>query len=164
MFRPVFLILLLAGVPGFALADGGGAHGMRDIAAHGPAPHEASAGVPGDPARVERTVRVEMEDTMRFQPSTVSVKAGETVRFLVVNKGQVAHEMVLGDTAELREHAAAMRSMPGMHHAEPNQVHLEAGQRGTLVWRFTQPGELRFACLVPGHMEAGMVGTVAVRR
>jgi uncharacterized cupredoxin-like copper-binding protein len=31
------------------------------------------------------------------------------------------------------------------------------------VWQFTQAGEFRFACLVPGHLEAGVVGKVLVK-
>jgi uncharacterized cupredoxin-like copper-binding protein len=162
MSRSLLLTLLLGGLPALALADGSG-HGMQAMASATEAPHGEGAGAPGDPAQVQRTVLVEMDDAMRFHPDRVQVKAGETVRFFVVNKGQVAHEMVLGDAAELKEHAAMMRSMPGMHHAGPNQVHLEPGQRGAIVWRFTQPGELQFACLVPGHMEAGMVGKVTVQ-
>ncbi len=124
--------------------------------------HESAAGKPGDPAKVTRTVPVEMDDNMRFTPSEVSVKAGETIRFFVVNKGKIPHEMVIGSTAELDEHAEMMRKMPGMKHAEPNQINLEPGKRGGIVWTFDKAGSFAFACLVPGHKEAGMVGKIAV--
>lgn len=72
------------------------------------------------------------------------------------------HEMVLGTMADLKAHAAEMRKMPGMKHAEPNMITLAAGKIGGLVWTLSQPGAVDFACLVPGHMEAGMVGKVIV--
>jgi len=56
-----------------------------------------------------------------------------------------------------------MRKMPGMKHAEPNMITLNAGQTGGIVWQFDKAGEVDFACLIPGHMEAGMVGKVKVK-
>lgn len=123
----------------------------------------AAIGKPGDPAKVSRTIRVEMNDAMRFVPSTITVKHGDTVRFLVNNSGRIKHEMVLGSVAELREHAALMRKFPTMEHADPNQVAVEPGQTGELIWQFTRAGKVDFACLQPGHFEAGMKGKVAVR-
>ncbi len=70
--------------------------------------------------------------------------------------------MVIGSMTELKEHAEMMRNMPGMQHAEANMITLKPGQRGGLVWKFDQPGSVDFACLVPGHLEAGMVGKVTV--
>jgi len=124
---------------------------------------DAAAGRPGDPAKVSRTVKITMDDTMRFTPSRISVKAGETIRFFVVNTGRLRHEMVIGSKEELKEHAAQMRRMPNMQHAEPNQISLAAGQRGGLVWQFDKPGNVTFACLQPGHMESGMVGKIEVK-
>ncbi|EGI75960.1 cupredoxin domain-containing protein [Hylemonella gracilis] len=122
-----------------------------------------AAGRPGDPAKVNRTVPLQMDDTMRFTPADITVKAGETVRFFIVNQGQLVHEMVIGTRAELDQHAEMMKSMPGMQHAEPNQISLRAGQRGGIVWTFDKAGTFAFACLVPGHKEAGMVGTITVQ-
>ena len=124
--------------------------------------HESAAGKPGDPAKVSRTVPVEMDDNMRFTPSEISVKTGETIRFFIVNKGKIPHEMVIGAPAELDEHAEMMRNMPGMKHDEPNQINLDPGKRGGIVWTFDKAGSFAFACLVPGHKEAGMVGKIAV--
>jgi uncharacterized cupredoxin-like copper-binding protein len=80
-----------------------------------------------------------------------------------VNRGQLVHEMVIGTRAELDEHAEMMKKMPDMQHDEPNQIKLKAGQRGGIVWTFDRPGSFAFACLVPGHKEAGMVGTITVQ-
>ncbi len=156
----------------FAAGDHGGMHGdMKDGAApmaghdmagmHGDA-HASSAGMAGDPAKAGRTIAVEMNDAMRFTPDQVTVKAGETVRFYIVNKGKVPHEMVIGTAEEIDEHAAMMRKMPGMVHKEANQITLAPGQRGGIVWQFAKAGTVTYACLVPGHKEAGMVGTVRV--
>ena len=124
--------------------------------------HASAAGMAGDPAKVNRTIAVEMDDTMRFTPNSVSVKAGETVRFFLVNKGKVPHEMVIGTVEEIDEHAEMMKKMPGMAHQEANQITLSPGQRGGIVWQFAKAGTVNYACLVPGHKEGGMVGTVEV--
>lgn len=156
-------LLLLAGLPLLALAGGNHAGGHDHAHAHA---HEAAAsspaGQPGNPAKVSRTIQLVMDDNMRFTPDTVAVKAGETVRFVVRNKGKLAHEMVIGPMDELKAHAEMMRSMPDMQHAEPNMLTLKPGKQGALVWRFDQPGTVDFACLVPGHMEAGMAAKVQV--
>lgn len=73
------------------------------------------------------------------------------------------HEMVLGTLDELQKHAALMRKFPEMEHDDPNAVSIEPGQTGELVWRFTKTGDFDFACLVPGHFEAGMRGKIVVR-
>jgi uncharacterized cupredoxin-like copper-binding protein len=124
---------------------------------------EATAfGQQGDPAKINRTIRVSMSDGMRFEPASVKVRNGETVRFVVVNEGALLHEMVLGTVQTLKEHRETMKKHPGMSHDEPGAAHVKPGATGEIVWRFTQPGEFQFACLLPGHFEAGMVGKVIV--
>ena len=103
-----------------------------------------------------------MTDSMRFTPAEVSVQQGETVRFVVKNSGAVKHELVIGSLKELKEHAAMMIKMPGMEHAEDNMVTVAPGKTGEVVWRFTQAGKVDFACLQPGHYDAGMKGLVTV--
>jgi uncharacterized cupredoxin-like copper-binding protein len=125
--------------------------------------HAQGVGVPGDPNKVSRTIQVLMSDDMKFTPATVSVKRGETIRFMVRNAGQIKHEMVIGSMAELKQHAELMRKMPGMEHADENQVTLAPGKSGELVWQFTKAGTVDFACLEPGHFEAGMMGKVSVK-
>ena len=126
--------------------------------------HAGTLGKPGDPAKVSRTINVTMSDAMRFQPDKLTVKRGETIRFKVNNTGKVKHEMVLGTIKELKEHAALMRKFPEMEHADPNQISVGPGETGELIWQFTRAGTFDFACLVPGHFEAGMKGKVAVKR
>lgn len=163
-------LLLMGALPALALAAGNPAdnhgHAMPDMHKNMPGMHQdtlgASSGKAGDPAKVSRTVGVSMDDTMRFTPGRISVKAGETIRFFIKNSGKLPHEMVLGTLSEFKEHAEMMRRMPAMKHAEPNMIALAPGQRGGIVWQFDKAGEVDFACLVPGHMEAGMVGTIKV--
>ena len=116
----------------------------------------------GDPAAAARTVAVDMSDDMRFRPSTIRVKRGETIRFRVHNGGAALHEMVIGTEEVLREHAALMRRFPGMEHDEPYMAHVAPGGTGEIVWTFDHPGRFRYGCLVPGHWEAGMSGTLIV--
>ena len=99
---------------------------------------------------------------MRFTPSKLSFKQGETVRFVIQNKGKLLHEMVIGTRAELDAHAAMMIKFPNMAHDEPYMAHVNAGQSGGLVWTFNRPGDFEFACLIAGHYQAGMVGTISV--
>ena len=134
----------------------GGHSGGHDM------PGMSGIGKPGDPSKVSRTIEVVMDDTMQFTPAQIDVKAGETIRFFIKNTGKLQHEMVIGSLADLKAHAEEMKNMPGMQHVEPNMITLNAGQRGGLVWTFDQSGTVDFACLIPGHMEAGMVGKVTV--
>jgi uncharacterized cupredoxin-like copper-binding protein len=118
-------------------------------------------GIAGDAKRA-RTIAIRMGDDMRFTPDRIQVRQGETVRFVVHNGGAVLHEMVIGTGAELAEHAALMRRFPTMEHDEPFIAHVKPGADGQMVWNFNRPGTFQFACLVAGHFEAGMQGTIVV--
>lgn len=124
--------------------------------------HESMAGVPGSLDDVTRTVEVDMSDSMAYTPSELTVKAGETIHFKVTNSGQLVHEFVLGAEAEILEHHELMKRFPGMEHDEPNSVSLKTGESGDVIWRFSEAGTFQFACLQPGHYEAGMKGDVRV--
>ena len=119
-------------------------------------------GKAADPKAAARTIRVEMADTMRFTPAEITVRRGESVRFVATNRGKVMHEMVLGTMKELREHAELMKKHPGMEHDEPHMLHVAPGKSGEMGWRFTRAGDFYYGCLVPGHFEAGMVGRIKV--
>ena len=116
-----------------------------------------------NPALMRRAPSLVMADSMRFTPANITTKKGETIRFVVTNSGKIKHEMVLGTPEMLKEHYAMMMKMPGMEHAEPNQVTVEPGRTGQILWRFIKAGQVEFACLQPGHLEAGMKGSVSVR-
>jgi uncharacterized cupredoxin-like copper-binding protein len=149
-----------------------------------PSTQEHAFGRAGDPRKVARTLQVGMDDNMHFSvmaaawqeerndaradaahmpPGDIVVKRGETVRFVVHNHGKVMHEMVIGTIQELHEHAELMRKFPGMEHDEAYMAHVAPGKRGEIVWQFTRPGEFYYACLVPGHMEAGMIAKITVQ-
>jgi uncharacterized cupredoxin-like copper-binding protein len=141
----------------------GGQHGHdHGAGAHGT--EESTIGKPGLTSKVTRTVKVSMNDKMRFEPASIRVKQGETVRFIVSNAGRIKHEMNLGTEKELLEHLAVMKKFPDMEHAEPNKVTIAPGQQGEIVWQFTKAGPVNFACLIPGHYEAGMRGKVQVSK
>ena len=133
-------------------------HGHHEHGHH----HDSPVGEPGDAKSVTRTIEVLMTDNMRFAPAQITVRQGETVRFLVRNAGQVKHEMVLGSMKELKEHAEQMKKHPEMEHDEPNQAVADPGKTAQMIWRFSKAGEFDFACLQPGHFEAGMLGKVRV--
>jgi len=129
--------------------------------AHGPETH-SPVGEPGKAAAVTRTIEVRMSDSMRFHPEKISVKRGETVRFVVKNDGLEPHEFMLGEIKALQEHAEVMRKHPTMVHDEPNAITVNPSQTGELIWKFTTSGRVDFACLIPGHFEKGMQGDIRV--
>ena len=153
------------------------------------AAHTYAFGQPAPADKATRTVEVTLRD-IAFEPKSLDVKAGETVRFVLVNKGQLLHEFNLGDAAMHAEHQKEMLKMQqsgamtttGMHHAgmdhgamgqgsmpmagmthdDPNSVLVEPGKTAELTWTFSGTRDLEFACNVPGHYQAGMVGTLKV--
>ena len=153
--------LIVAGIAmsvGFAYGDGN--HGKKP-GRHADE-HASALGKPGDPKKVTLTVEVGMSDTMRFSPASITAKKGETIRFLVRNSGQIKHEMMLGTQKELKEHYAMMMKMPEMEHADANMITVGPGKTGEVIWQFTKAGKVDFACLQPGHYDAGMKGMVNV--
>ena len=159
MNRSITSRCLLVGALGLAFqastafANGSHAGGHDDASA---------IGSPGNAANATRTVDVDMTDAMRFNPASVSVRQGETVRFRVKNSGQLKHEFVLGTEKELKAHYEVMKKNPEMEHADDNMVTVAPGQAGEVVWQFTKAGKVDFACLQPGHYDAGMKGAVMV--
>lgn len=120
-------------------------------------------GIAGDAKAVKRTIAVALSDNMRFTPASIEVNQGDTVRLTLTNTGQVMHELVIGTQKELAEHAALMKRFPNMEHDEPYMAHVAPGKTGEIIWTFNRPGDFDFACLLPGHFEAGMVGKIVVK-
>ena len=140
------------------------AHGPQGHTASGPVVKEQKAwGIAADPGSAKRTITIDMGDDMRFKPDVIDVREGETVRLAIRNRGKLLHELVIGTQQELDEHAAMMVKFPNMQHDEPYMAHVDPGKRGEIVWNFNRAGEFKFACLIAGHYQAGMVGTVRVR-
>ena len=158
--REIIAAAVVAVAAGSALAHEGAKHSKKDAA---PISMEETAfGREGDPNKVVRTINVDASDKMRFTPSELTIRQGETIRFRVKNSGQTLHEMVLGTMQDLKEHAEMMRKNPGMEHADAFMAHAAPGKTETMVWQFTKPGEFHYGCLVPGHFEAGMIGRIRV--
>ncbi len=162
------------------VAFSAGAHGAGS---HGGGHHGSDAmGKPGKEKNVSRTIDVTMHDNY-YEPEHISIKAGETIRFRVQNKGALVHEFNIGTASMHEAHQDEMQMMVehgvlkgdhidheamnmdmgdghSMKHDDPNSVLLEPGQSQDIVWMFTKPTELEFACNVPGHYQAGMYGDI----
>lgn len=156
----IAMALLLAAAS--AQAHGNADHGGQPRPAAASAKEQKAWGIAGDSGNARRTIVIEMSDAMRFTPERIEVRQGETVRFVVRNKGAVLHEMVLGTKEELDKHAALMRKFPNMEHDEPYMAHVKPAAAGELVWNFNRSGEFEYACLVNGHYQAGMKGRISV--
>ena len=130
--------------------------------------HDASfsAGEPGNPKKPSKIIRVTMGESdgkMLFIPARLEVKKGEQVKFVLRNDGELDHEFVLASTADNLKHAEAMKKDPDMAHEEPNGRQLAPKKTSEIVWKFTKAGEFEYSCLIPGHREAGMTGTIIVK-
>ena len=146
------------------------------------ATHTYAFGQPAPADKATRTVEVTLRD-IAFEPKSLDVKAGETVRFVLVNNGRLLHEFNLGDGAMHARHQqemlqmqqsgqltpTAMKAMDHasmghgqMKHDDPNSVLVEPGKTGELTWTFNKATDLEFACNIPGHYQAGMVGKLKV--
>ena len=127
---------------------------------------DKGAGKPGDASKVSRVVEVKMYETddgeMLYQPNSLSVKQGETIRFAITNVGENEHEFVLDTFKKNQEHKAQMAKFPEMEHDDPNSIRLEEGEKGEIIWEFSNEGKFEFACLIPGHYESGMRGDLNV--
>jgi uncharacterized cupredoxin-like copper-binding protein/Cu/Ag efflux protein CusF len=157
-------ILILSAALGCASLSNAIAHGNEPHgnAAHAVKKEQKDWGIAGDAKKARRTIQIRMLDTMRFSPEKITVKQGETIKFVIKNTGAVLHEFVIGTTKENEEHAALMVKFPNMEHAEPYMAHVPSGKTGQIIWTFNQPGEFDFACLIAGHYQAGMRGSITV--
>ena len=156
--RLIALAALCLSGAAFAAGNHAGGHG------HGHGDEGTAIGKPGVASKATRTITVEMSDIMRYTPSDIQVKQGETVRFVIKNLGKLKHELSLGTEKELLEHLEQMKKFPDMEHDEPSKVTLAPGKQGEIVWQFTKAGTVNFACLMPGHYEAGMKGAVKISK
>jgi uncharacterized cupredoxin-like copper-binding protein len=100
---------------------------------------------------------------MLFEPGELNFQPGETVRFRIHNAGEVEHEFVMDTLENNEEHRKLMQRFPEMEHDDPNAIRLAPGEAGEIVWSFANAGKFQFACLIPGHMEAGMHGPIHVQ-
>ena len=125
-----------------------------------------SAGEPGNPKKPSKIVQVTMGESdgkMLFVPARLEVRKGDQIKFVLRNNGELEHEFVLASTAENLKHAEEMKKHPNMAHEEPNGRQLAPKKTSEFVWKFTKAGEFEYSCLIPGHREAGMTGTIVVK-
>lgn len=125
-----------------------------------------SAGQPGNPKKPARVIVVTMREgdgKMMFIPDRVEIKRGEQIRFILENAGELDHEFVLATTKENVKHAEEMKKNPEMEHDDPNSKRVKPKKKDEIVWRFTKSGKFEYGCLIPGHRESGMTGTIVVK-
>lgn len=121
------------------------------------------AGEPGKESDVIRTITVTARDTMRFIHKPINVKNGETIKFVVTNKGVEIHEFVIATKDEHRIHGQIMANNPNMHHGPGgNAITIESGESGVLIWKFAQAPQIEAACNIKGHYEDGMFSPINV--
>jgi uncharacterized cupredoxin-like copper-binding protein len=168
-------------------AAGGHSHGDTDSAAHDdhdnhgtgtsanahPLDHSTPVAQPSlQSLQISRSIEVTLLDSMKFTPNNIQVNAGETIRFILRNKGKLAHEMVLGNAQDIALHAKEMQAMAAGGNTNHQHQHggsgamavsVPAGEVREWVIKFDQAIELEIACLVAGHYEAGMKGQLRVQ-
>ena len=173
-------------MPGMSKIMSGQEHGAADAhdGGHGDS-HSNAAGEPGKASEASRTINIDMTDN-RYSTEQITAQAGETIRFVVLNKGELVHEFNIGTPAMHKGHQKEMMMMVDhgvleadkinhdkmkmdmgggktMEHNDPNSALLEPGKSQEIVWKFSKAGTFEFACNVPGHYDAGMVGEVQVK-
>jgi uncharacterized cupredoxin-like copper-binding protein len=128
--------------------------------------HAFAAGEPGDPKKPFRVIEIAMTDgpgTMTYSPNRIDVHKGEQIKFVLKNTGHLAHEFLLDSFENNAKHKIQMEKNPEMEHDEPNGARVEPKKGAEILWRFSKSGTFEFACLIPGHYETGMKGTVVVK-
>jgi plastocyanin len=85
-------------------------------------------------------------DDFRFNPSTVTVAAGQPLQVTFQNGGEIVHDFTaqqgLGKAVTILE---------------------QGGQTGTGTITYDKPGTYKFFCSQPGHDQLGMHGTITVQ-
>ena len=148
--------VLALGTTAFAAGQHAGGH------------EEYSIGMKGDKAKAKRSFTIIMREKengkMLFEPASLSFRKGETVTLNFINKGVADHEFVMDTEENVQAHKLAMEKNPDMEHADDNSLRLIGGAKGQIIWTFAKDGKYTFACLIPGHHEAGMHGKIYVSK
>lgn len=159
---------LLLGLPATALAAGSHDAG-----------HGARIGQEGVRDAVNRTVEVVLTDN-HFEPPAMQFGIGETIRFVVVNDGELVHEFAIATPVMHAAHRREMMQLmqagvlqtdrinyellgygaSGLRHDHANGALLEPGDTAEVVWTFDTRAPVEIACNVPGHYESGMIASI----
>ena len=158
--KAFFFAVIFAMTPISIYASGSHDHKHAEAMDFDPVDNEFGSYMPK--MAITKTIEISMIDQMRFTPDLIHVKKGDVIKFVHNNTGQMMHEFVLGTPESLAEHAQMMKKFPGMEHSEPYMTHVAPGKKGEVIWKFSKSGEFAFGCLIPGHYDAGMKGTVTV--
>ena len=141
-------------------------------------------GEKGNIKDVTKVINVKMFDNY-YEPNEITVKKGETVKFIVTNMGELVHELniatkemhikhqpemmmmvekdiLLGDRIDLKKMKEAAKTDHSMAHSHSNSVLLEPKKSADLIWKFSKNTKLEAACNIPGHYESGMVAKVNI--
>ena len=139
-------------------------------------------GTKGKASDVNKVIVVNMYDNY-YEPSKIEIKKGETVKFVVKNKGELVHEFNIATKTMHLKHQPEMMMLveneiissdkiykkkmmemakknPSMAHSHSNSVLLSPGESADLIWKFTNSLKIEAACNVPGHYEAGMIAEI----
>ena len=136
--------------------------GIKGLRMAPPAPVEESYGRPGDTSQPNRSINIEINDKLRVAPAEVSVKQGETIKFIVKNSTKTLQRMALGTLGELKERATMLKQFPKMEMNQPNLVQVKPGESAELLWQFTQAGTFNFGCAAQACLEPTAIGKVVV--
>ena len=140
-------------------------------------------GEKGDPNNVDRVVKIKMYDNY-YEPNLIEVKKGETIKFVITNLGEMVHEynigtkemhikhqpemkmlveneILLSDKVDKEKMKKMVKKNPSMSHSHSNSVLLSPGEKGELVWKFSNKTKIEAACNVPGHYEVGMIAKIS---
>jgi uncharacterized cupredoxin-like copper-binding protein len=104
----------------------------------------AACGGGGAAQQPAGSTKVTMSE-FKFTPGAVEVKSGATL--FLVNDGSVAHDLVVTDSG------GAVKVKSSL---------VQPGSSATLALGDLPAGDYRTLCDVPGHKDAGMVGTLTV--
>ena len=165
--RLIKIILIISFINSFAYAD-----------------KNMKIGSKGNLNDVNRVIKVVMYDNY-YEPSSFKIKAGETIRFELVNAGEFVHEFNIGNKMMHMKHQPEMEKMvekkilfadsidknkmkkmakidKSMGHSHTNSVLLEPKQKGDIIWKFDNAVNIEIACNVPGHYQVGMIARVDI--
>ena len=140
-------------------------------------------GEKGNPTEVKRTITIKMHDNY-FEPSEININKNETIKFIVLNVGELVHEfniatkemhikhqpemmmmveneILLSDKVDKEKMKQMAKKNPSMLHHHSNSVLLSPGEKGQLVWKFSNKAKIEAACNVPGHYEVGMIAKIS---